>query len=226
MRSKYYETRLYPFQDRVLTVIKETKTSFYLTGGTALSRFYLDHRYSDDLDFFVNYDSSFKKYVNIIVNALKKVGSLEILYAADDFYRVNIVDKRKNIELKLEFVNDVPSHIGTLLLHDLFGNIDSIENIFANKITAILDRGMPKDIGDFWSILKKYNLSLKQALTDADSKAAGIHPTYLAKVISDIDENLLGYPTIKWKWDIDVHNIKTDLKKIALGLIEGRTYGM
>ena len=223
MRSEYHETRLYPFQDRVLTVIKETETPFYLTGGTALSRFYLDHRYSDDLDFFVNYDSGFRKYVNIIVDDLKKVGSLEILYAADNFYRANILDKGKNIELKLEFVNDVPSHIGTLLLHDRFGNIDSIENIFANKITAILDRLMPKDIGDFWSILKKYNLSLKQALTDADSKATGIHPTYLARVISEIDENLLGYPNIKWKWDYDVHNIKADLKMIALRLIEGRT---
>ncbi|MCD4795127.1 MAG: nucleotidyl transferase AbiEii/AbiGii toxin family protein [Bacteroidales bacterium] len=27
---------------------------FYLTGGTALVRFYLNHRYSEDLDFFVN----------------------------------------------------------------------------------------------------------------------------------------------------------------------------
>jgi len=26
--------------------------SFYLTGGTALSEFYLNHRYSEDLDFF------------------------------------------------------------------------------------------------------------------------------------------------------------------------------
>ena len=28
------------------------KENFYLSGGTALSAFYLQHRYSDDLDFF------------------------------------------------------------------------------------------------------------------------------------------------------------------------------
>ena len=27
-------------------------TNFYFTGGTALSAFYLQHRYSEDLDFF------------------------------------------------------------------------------------------------------------------------------------------------------------------------------
>jgi predicted nucleotidyltransferase component of viral defense system len=33
---------------------------FYLTGGTALSRAYLNHRYSDDLDFFVNAVNDFE----------------------------------------------------------------------------------------------------------------------------------------------------------------------
>ena len=33
---------------------------FYLTGDTALSRAYLNHRYSDDMDFFVNGSDNFK----------------------------------------------------------------------------------------------------------------------------------------------------------------------
>ncbi|MDR1421550.1 MAG: nucleotidyl transferase AbiEii/AbiGii toxin family protein, partial [Coriobacteriales bacterium] len=35
-------------------VVQSCKTPFYLTGGTALSRIYYAHRFSDDLDFFVN----------------------------------------------------------------------------------------------------------------------------------------------------------------------------
>ncbi len=42
---------LYPFQDEVLNIINRVETGLYLTGGTAASRGYLDHRYSDDLDF-------------------------------------------------------------------------------------------------------------------------------------------------------------------------------
>lgn len=58
--EKYYQ-RLYKFQDQILKVIQQCDTEFYLTGGTALSRCYLDHRYSDDLDFFVNLSPTLEK---------------------------------------------------------------------------------------------------------------------------------------------------------------------
>jgi|GEM_PF-2304594 len=50
----WYQNKLYPLQDTVCASIAEAKGSLelYLTGGTCLSRCYLDHRYSDDLDFF------------------------------------------------------------------------------------------------------------------------------------------------------------------------------
>ncbi len=47
---KFYHEKLYPLQDEIFKLI--TSDKFYLTGGTCLSRFYYDHRYSDDLDFF------------------------------------------------------------------------------------------------------------------------------------------------------------------------------
>ena len=53
--SAYYEENLYPLQNGVLRAVENCKTRFYLTGGTALSRAYYRHRYSDDLDFFVNF---------------------------------------------------------------------------------------------------------------------------------------------------------------------------
>lgn len=46
---------LTPKQQRILSLIGENdflRTNFYFTGGTALSAFYLNHRLSDDLDFF------------------------------------------------------------------------------------------------------------------------------------------------------------------------------
>ena len=54
--NSYYNDSLYPLQDRVLKAIQAAQTPFYLTGGTALSRCYFNHRYSDDLGFFVNKD--------------------------------------------------------------------------------------------------------------------------------------------------------------------------
>jgi len=43
-------------------------------------------------------------------------------------------------------INDVPSHIGALVEHPVIGLIDSKENILANKLTAVIDRTLPKDI--------------------------------------------------------------------------------
>ena len=43
--------KLYSLQDRVLDVVFGVEDEFYLTGGTALSRFFYAKRYSDDLDF-------------------------------------------------------------------------------------------------------------------------------------------------------------------------------
>jgi len=61
MPEKSYYNRLYAFQDEIMKVVHRQEVDFYLTGGTALSRFYLNHRYSDDLDFFINQAPDFKK---------------------------------------------------------------------------------------------------------------------------------------------------------------------
>ena len=45
--------KIYAQQDRILLAIKKMKSfPFVLSGGTALSRFYFHHRFSEDLDFF------------------------------------------------------------------------------------------------------------------------------------------------------------------------------
>ncbi|GEM_PF-2621830 len=59
--QEYYTDRLYPLQDGIIGIVKNLNTPFYLTGGTALSRCYLQHRYSDDPDFFVNTDEEYAR---------------------------------------------------------------------------------------------------------------------------------------------------------------------
>jgi len=62
--------KLYPLQNGVLNLVKKLKTPFFLTGGTALRRFYFNHRFSDDLDFFVINESKYNKYVQVILGEL------------------------------------------------------------------------------------------------------------------------------------------------------------
>lgn len=75
MYSTYYSKVLYPEQDRVLNILKNCELPFYLTGGTAVSRGYLNHRYSDDLDLFVNNDAFFQKHIKKAITSLEKAVS-------------------------------------------------------------------------------------------------------------------------------------------------------
>ncbi|MFN3480861.1 MAG: nucleotidyl transferase AbiEii/AbiGii toxin family protein, partial [Thermodesulfovibrionales bacterium] len=100
-----------------------------------------------------------------------------------------------------------------------FGLIDSKENILTNKITAVIDRAMPKDIVDMYFLLKD-GVSLKQALIDVHSKAAGIPPLYVAKVLGEFDYGLLD-TEIKWITPVPSDEIKRFLTGIAESIVRG-----
>ncbi len=81
MPDKSYYNRLYAFQDEIMKIIQRQGVDFYLTGGTALSRCYLNHRYSDDLDFFKLFDT-----IKWIIPADQKVLDKERLQMHDDIF--------------------------------------------------------------------------------------------------------------------------------------------
>ena len=55
---------------------------------------------------------------------------------------------QSEINLKIEMVNDVPSHIIKPWIHPSLGQIDIAENILANKTSAVLDREAAKVLAD------------------------------------------------------------------------------
>jgi predicted nucleotidyltransferase component of viral defense system len=146
----FYFDRLYPFQDQILDSIRMLATGFYLTGGTAASRGYLNHRFSEDLDLFVNDDRRFGLWTERVIHALSlhQGWNLRVLLKEERFARMGI--RSSEVSMKIELVNDVPSHVGAFVEHGILGRLDSAENILANKITAVMDRNEPKDMADIW----------------------------------------------------------------------------
>ena len=181
--SPFYFNVLYPFQDRVIKVFQPVATGFYLTGGTAASRGYLQHRFSDDLDFFVNDEARFSLWVERLIQTLAqtKDWQCEVLLKEERFARLNLTEGA--VSLKIELVNDVPAHVGPIQDHPVLGRLDSAEIILANKVTALLDREEPKDLADIWGFCCQKGLSLQDAITNAQSKAAGVFPADLARVL-------------------------------------------
>jgi len=127
------------YQDKVLGALAGDMGEFYLAGGTALARYYFQHRESYDLDFFTQNFSrtavfavtdKIKKKLGFEINLVEdidKVGMLKVMI----FY---IKDKNEDV-LKIDFVED-----SLKLISDL-RNVDGIpvmskEDIYKRKIYA------------------------------------------------------------------------------------------
>ncbi len=211
-----YENIIYPLQDKVLSLIDSLGTSFYLTGGTALSRFHFKHRYSDDLDFFVNNDPKFQDYVKLIIRTIAGRGMKYVVEKKDESFCRLIVEDI----IKVDFVNDVPAHYGVveLRMSGPYSKIDNPMNILANKITAFSDRDEPKDISDIWVISKNLPVDWKKIFTAADSKAAGLNAPLLAKKMEEFDT--AGLEKIKWIKRPSDEEFRKDMEKVVEGILK------
>ena len=88
--SKKDYTKLYLLQDKFLSWWVTLGFPFYLTGGTALGRFYLNHRYSEDLDFFINADPQYPDYIALLIREITTPFTINIQQSlfAGDFTRL------------------------------------------------------------------------------------------------------------------------------------------
>lgn len=216
MYENFYKEILYPLQDRVLEALGSLGTHFYLTGGTALSRCFLKHRYSDDLDFFVNDRVDFKVELIKIQEELNRFFEIEIQRSGERFHRLML--HAGEVILKLEFINDVPFHFGGFETSAIYSLVDNPLNILSNKITAIMDRNEVKDFADIFSIaayLKK--IDWKSIFVSASSKSAGIFAPLAAERIAGFDFEQL--KQIKWVPGYGFQKLKHIQEKIVEEII-------
>jgi hypothetical protein len=190
----YYFDILYPFQDRVIKAINRVDTEFYLSGGTAASRGYLNHRFSDDLDYFVNDDSHFGLWVERLIQAFNAQWHCDVMLKEERFARFNLIENKSM--LKIELINDVPARVGMTQNHSTLGRLDNAENILANKITALLDRDEPKDLADIWGFCFLKGLNVRDAITNAQSKAMGVFPADLGRALCSVSQ--ADWEAIRW----------------------------
>ncbi len=170
---------LTPLQKRVLDVLyadAEFRENFYLTGGTALSAFYLHHRYSDDLDFFTHAKSM--EFLWPLVQRVLAGFEYRPERRFPDFLRLSVQG------LQVDFVRDVPFRVGAP--RPVGGwMVDTVENITVNKVTAILNRLDAKDYVDLYLLLKEQPVRIMGLFQDALKKDASIDPFVWSRVIGD-----------------------------------------
>lgn len=226
MQKAYYLTTLYPFQDGIISLMKDLGTAFYLTGGTALSRGYYNHRFSDDLDFFVNNDSDYLSYVKKFLKKIVGSDMYEISHNLnyqinDDFSRFFLerTDKSDEAVLKVDFINDIDLYYGEIINDEKFGKLDNVKNILINKITA-LTRFEPKDIADIWIIAKNLNFNWKEILNKVKNKDAGVTEEEASGIIINFPEDF--FERIRWNIKVDKKTFRTDISVISKELLNGK----
>jgi predicted nucleotidyltransferase component of viral defense system len=218
MQEDYYQNTLYPLQDKVLELVGKLSVGFYLTGGTALSRAYLHHRYSDDLDFFVNGVSNFKLQVNTVIKALDDAGKrIDISVADDGFARIFVFDGENS--LKLDFVNDVPFRSGTSICTPFFKNTDNLNNILSNKVTA-LGRYSTKDIVDIVYICESHKFNWEMIMNDASEKDLWVNPVNVVEVLEQFPVEKL--QEINWMRESPTHQwFNARINQIIPDILDG-----
>jgi len=218
--SEYYEGSLYPLQNGVLRAVENCKTQFFLTGGTALSRAYYRHRYSDDLDFFVNSAPDFHAQVDQVFERLKEEGFLwdetKDFTSRDRFVSFKVCRKESDVLLKLDFVNDVAPHFGDFIKTEIFNRTDSIRNILSNKLTALF-RFAGKDVADIREIALHESIEWSEIINEARQKEAGIELSVAADILKGIPRS--EFEGVRWITDPGWEAFQKDINAIALDMM-------
>lgn len=184
---------------------------FFLTGGTALSAFYLAHRDSKDLDLFTLGELDLVALENVISQIAKKTGSkLLIKVRSNTYCEIYLENKNQKWVQRLDFVKEIPVHFGKIAdIDDV--KVDSLDNIGSNKILAIFGRLEIKDYVDLYMILKTREFSFAKLFSLAKKKDKGLYEFYFAGIIRAA-VNFETFPVMKVPFD------KTEFNKFYLDL--------
>ncbi|MFH1562078.1 MAG: nucleotidyl transferase AbiEii/AbiGii toxin family protein [Nitrospirota bacterium] len=188
----FYEGMLYPFQDEIFKLIQTDR--FYLSGGTCLSRFYYNHRYSEDLDFFFDGflypKEEFEIVFREIINRISEKFKTEITVSGEYFKRGFIY--KKDVALKVEFIYENYKNVGQRIkVNEVY--IDSKENIATNKLTAVYDRKTIKDFIDLFYLMQ--DIEFEQATKWAEYKVVPLD--YEGILITFAEHKLEGVALMK-----------------------------
>jgi hypothetical protein len=165
----HYEGILYPLQDRILAVAATYADALVLTGGTALARLYLHHRYSDDLDLF-SLEPKPGELGRAFANTLQSHGlTIEPVTESVAFMRMWVGDgvNRVQVDIAPDAQRVEPPAPSALGIH-----AHTLRDIAANKIGAFENRSEVKDAVDLYHLTARF--TWQQLFDDAETKRVPI----------------------------------------------------
>jgi hypothetical protein len=175
---------LTPLKRDFLRLFFNRRNDFFLTGGSALSIFYLDHRFSYDLDFFTVHKVDWHHIDNVTID-IAQVLSAKItkITTSDLFSRYELVraDEKEIIDFVVELVPQIEKTKNT------FDTIivDTANEIGINKICTLVSRSELKDVVDLY-FLTKQGFDIINNIAQAQKKDAGVDPAMISFLLSQL----------------------------------------
>lgn len=178
-------------QEEIIKQISQTalKDSFFLTGGTALSIFYLEHRYSEDLDFFTEIPGAVGSILPILEDIGKKINvSIQARRTFNTFTELIVTSDKKEEIVILHFAQDSPYRLEPTIYNEEYGiYIDNLLDISSNKFSALFDRHDMKDFVDIYFINRE-KIKFEELYSHAKKKHIGMDPYWLAQGLRYIND--------------------------------------
>ena len=155
---------------------------FFLTGGSALSVFYYDHRFSYDLDFFTGKDIDWFFLEKLFISVSVEIkAEYKIITKAPFFHRYEL--KRNDYREVIDFVIDkVPQVDKEKNEFDII-IVDTLLEIGVNKICTLLSRTELKDLIDLYFLVKN-GFDIKENVEKARQKDGGVEPAMISYLLS------------------------------------------
>ena len=164
--------------------------SFYLTGGTALSDFYLHHRLSFDLDLFSPLRS--KKVNPSIVSEMSertadalKASGMNVKWLQNHQQCGEMIVAKKEQQTRVTLAFDTAPLLKPARKKYMNVAVASFEDAASSKLCALLERLEHRDILDVYFILKK--IKSEKLIALARKRWNYIDPYKLAQLFSRIE---------------------------------------
>lgn len=167
------KTILTPKQLEFLELVageKQITKRFYLTGGTALSEFYLHHRLSEDIDLFCEEEEVDQRVVEAFLkkkSSLLRVAEIKRSQFLGLYSYMLIYNDGEKLKVDFNYYPFLRIE-RKKKFRDL--EIDSLYDIAVNKLHTLFMKPRSRDYIDLYFIMNGENYSLKRLILDAKAK--------------------------------------------------------
>jgi len=180
-----------PLQNQCLKLFPAVAQSneFYLTGGTALAYFYLQHRKSEDLDFFTSVEGLVPSFSKSLTNYLCKAGlDAKIQRGFHTFAEILILSNSETtiIHLAQDSVFRFQPACECAQFPGL--KVDPLIDIASNKLLALFGRAALRDFIDIYYLVEEKYFSKDQLVDLAKQKDPGFDLYWLGVAFSQLSD--------------------------------------